>query len=201
MLSYYAIFFSLLEFNTKMTCALWYCLNETIQRLFMGHLIGSWSKQEDAIRDGPLEKLWGGGGGWVWRIFEPQEIFFVIKFLVWFFFKPQHEYFLGLIGVHEFFQLIFPCANIFFCNGPSLSRWTIGDITLFRCRQAVAVSLKEGSSFLLSLLHSRGALRDDTKNGCVADYFLFGLVIESIWWKVFHFSSKRIRRFPATRCY
>ena len=29
----------------------------------MGHLIGSWSKQEDAIRDGPLEKLWGGGGG------------------------------------------------------------------------------------------------------------------------------------------
>ena len=29
------------------------------------------------LRDGPLEKLWGGGG-----IFEPQEFFFVIKFLV-----------------------------------------------------------------------------------------------------------------------
>ena len=28
------------------------------------------------IRDGPSEKLWGGG------IFEPQEFFFVIKFLV-----------------------------------------------------------------------------------------------------------------------
>ena len=28
------------------------------------------------VRDGPLEKLWGGG------IFEPQEFFFVIKFLV-----------------------------------------------------------------------------------------------------------------------
>ena len=43
------------------------------------------------IRDGPLEKLWGGGRG----IFEPQEFFFVIKFFVWIF--------LGLIGVHEFF--------------------------------------------------------------------------------------------------
>ena len=30
----------------------------------------------DALRDGPLEKLWGGGG-----IFEPEEFFFVIKFL------------------------------------------------------------------------------------------------------------------------
>ena len=32
----------------------------------------------DALRDGPLEKLWGGGGR---GIFEPQEFFFVIKFL------------------------------------------------------------------------------------------------------------------------
>ena len=30
------------------------------------------------LRDGPLEKLWGGGRG----IFEPQEFFFAIKFLV-----------------------------------------------------------------------------------------------------------------------
>ena len=44
------------------------------------------------------------------------------------FFRPLHEYFLGLIGVHEFFHLIFPDANIFFVlpppnkfsNGPSL---------------------------------------------------------------------------------
>ena len=47
-------------------------------------------------RDGPLEKLWGGGGR---GIFQPQEFFFVIKFL----FRLKHEYFLGLIGVHEFF--------------------------------------------------------------------------------------------------
>ena len=32
------------------------------------------------LRDGPLEKLWGGGQGW--GIFEPQDLFFVIKFLV-----------------------------------------------------------------------------------------------------------------------
>ena len=60
----------------------------------------------------------------------------------------------------------------------AISRWTIArDITLFRCRQAVVASLKEGSSFL------------------------FGFVIESIWRKVFHFSSIRIRRLPATRYY
>ena len=34
-----------------------------------------------ALRDGPLEKLWGE-----WGIFEPQEFFFVIKFLVLIFF-------------------------------------------------------------------------------------------------------------------
>ena len=35
------------------------------------------------LRDGPLEKLWRGEG----EIFEPQEFFFVIKFLVWIFFR------------------------------------------------------------------------------------------------------------------
>ena len=35
------------------------------------------------LRDGPLEKLWGRRG-----IFEPQEFFFVVKFLVWIFFSP-----------------------------------------------------------------------------------------------------------------
>ena len=33
-----------------------------------------------SIRDGPLQKLYGGGGGW--GMFEPQEFFFVFKFLV-----------------------------------------------------------------------------------------------------------------------
>ena len=65
------------------------------------------------FRDGPLEKLWGGGGGV--GNFRAAGTFFVIKFLAWIFFRPQHEYFLGLIGVHDFFfHLIFPCANIYF---------------------------------------------------------------------------------------
>ena len=31
-----------------------------------------------------------------------------------FFFRPWHEYFLGLIGVHEFFFISFSLARIFF---------------------------------------------------------------------------------------
>ena len=58
----------------------------------------SWISKYSFIRDGPLEKFWGGRG-----IFEVQEFFFVIKFPVWIFFRPLHEYFLGLIGVQEFF--------------------------------------------------------------------------------------------------
>ena len=61
------------------------------------------------LRDGPLEKLW-----WRWGIFEPQEFFFVIKFLVWIFFRPWHEYFLGLIGTHDFFSFNFPLPEYFF---------------------------------------------------------------------------------------
>ena len=34
-----------------------------------------------SFRNGPLEKLWGGGKA-IGGILEPQEIFFVIKFLV-----------------------------------------------------------------------------------------------------------------------
>ena len=35
------------------------------------------ARLRESLRDGPLEKLWGGEG-----IFEPQEFFFVTKFLV-----------------------------------------------------------------------------------------------------------------------
>ena len=51
-----------------------------------------------------------GGRG----IFEPQEFFFVIKFNVRIFFRPQHEYFLGLIGVQEFFSFNFPLREYIF---------------------------------------------------------------------------------------
>ena len=33
------------------------------------------------LRDGPLEKLWGGGGGGGLGIFEPQEFFSLSNFL------------------------------------------------------------------------------------------------------------------------
>ena len=57
------------------------------------------------------------GGGW--GIFELQEFFSLSDSLYEFFFRLWHEYFLGLIGVHEFFfHLIFPCANIFFVLHP-----------------------------------------------------------------------------------
>ena len=52
------------------------------------------------IRDGPLENLQGGGGSW--GIFEPQE-FFCYHIPCMNFFRPWHDYFLGLIGTHEFF--------------------------------------------------------------------------------------------------
>ena len=56
--------------------------------------------------------------GW-WGTFEPQEYFFSrYQIHCMNFFRPQHEYFLGIIGVHEFFHLIFPCANVFFCTSP-----------------------------------------------------------------------------------
>ena len=51
------------------------------------------------LRDRPLEKLWGGGG----ELFSRRNFFSAIRFHVWIFLKPWHEYFSGLIGVHEFF--------------------------------------------------------------------------------------------------
>ena len=41
-----------------------------------------------------IRKVMGGGGGG--GIFEPQEFFFVIKFLVQIFFRPLHEYLGGV---------------------------------------------------------------------------------------------------------
>ena len=35
------------------------------------------------------------------------------------FFRPMHEYFYGLLGVHEFFYIKFSLARIFFCTSPA----------------------------------------------------------------------------------
>ena len=68
------------------------------------------------LREGPLEKIMGGGGR---GIFEPQGCFFVFKFLVRIFFRTWHEYFLGLIDVHEFFSFNFPLREYFACTSPA----------------------------------------------------------------------------------
>ena len=52
------------------------------------------------IRDGPLEKLWGGGGG---EFSSRRNFFLLSNSLYEFFLGHSMNIFLGLIGVHEFF--------------------------------------------------------------------------------------------------
>ena len=55
------------------------------------------------VRDSTVRKAMGGGGD-----FRAAGLFFSLSNSLYeFFFKPQHKYFLGLIGVHEFFSLNF----------------------------------------------------------------------------------------------
>ena len=51
------------------------------------------------------QKSYGGGG---WGIFVPRKFFSLSNSFINFSFRPQHEYFLGLIGVHKFFSFNFP---------------------------------------------------------------------------------------------
>ena len=98
------------------------------------HMICYWP-QILKSRDGPLEKLWSGGGGrgagggWE-KNFRAAGIFFRCRIPCINFFRP-----LGLIGVHEFFFFFFHSiflARIFFCTagGPNSLRvnkvWTAG---------------------------------------------------------------------------
>ena len=62
------------------------------------------------------KRLWGGGGR---GIFKPPGCFLVFKFLVRIFFRTWHEYFLGLIDVHEFFSFNFPLREYFTCTSPA----------------------------------------------------------------------------------
>ena len=50
------------------------------------------------VRNGPLEKLWGAG-----EVSSHRNFFFPYQILCMNFFRPYHEYFSRLIGVHEFF--------------------------------------------------------------------------------------------------
>ena len=73
------------------------------------HMICHWP-QILKSQDGPLEKLWGWGGGGE----SSRRNFFPLSNSLYEFFRPLHEYFLGLIGVHEiFFHLIFQLREYF----------------------------------------------------------------------------------------
>ena len=73
-----------------------------------------WLRDTAPLRDGPLEKLWGG-----WGIFDPQEFFFRYQIpcmnffyaIAWIFFRVNWRAWI-------FFYLMFPCGNIFFCTPP-----------------------------------------------------------------------------------
>ena len=95
------------------------------------------------LRDWPLEKLWGGG-----ELLSRRNIFFVIKFIVWIF--------LGLIGVHEFFHLIFPCAKIFFCTSPphSLPFPLIHFLMVLYTDQVQCMSHNSDLTFVTSVVQS-----------------------------------------------
>ena len=64
-------------------------------------------KVSQFIRDGPLEKLWGGGKGNC----RAPEIF--LRYQI-----PCMNFFLGLIGVQEFFSFNFPLRELFFVLRP-----------------------------------------------------------------------------------
>ena len=55
-------------------------------------------RDNEASKGRTIRKVMGGGG-----FSSRRNFFFVIKFLVSISFRPLHEYFLGLIGVQEFF--------------------------------------------------------------------------------------------------
>ena len=57
-----------------------------INKYSQPHPQGAFSCREEVVRDGPLEKLLGGGGGGEGK-FSSRRNFF-IKFLVWIFFRP-----------------------------------------------------------------------------------------------------------------
>ena len=68
-----------------------------------------------------IRKVMGGERG----IFEPQE-FFSLSNSLHDFFRPWHEYFLGLIGVQEFFSFNFPLREYFFGTSPAPHKFSNG---------------------------------------------------------------------------
>ena len=90
----------------------------SVQMIWICVVAGRWISYLVKIysfRDGTLEKVWG----WGWEFSSHMRFPFYD-----FFFRPLHEYFLALPGVPVwifFLNLIFPCANVFFCTSPPLT--------------------------------------------------------------------------------
>ena len=61
------------------------------------------------LRDGPLEKLWGGGG-----FSSRRNLFSLSNSLYEFFLGHSRNIFLGLTGVQDFFSFNFPLREYFF---------------------------------------------------------------------------------------
>ena len=62
-----------------------------------------------------IRKVMGGGAEFSSR----RNFFSLSNSLYEFFFRPLHEYFLGLIGVQEFFSFNFPLREFFFWTSPA----------------------------------------------------------------------------------
>ena len=73
------------------------------QRTFAGRL--GITKRNLIYQGRTIRRVMGGGGG---GIFVPRKFFSLSNSFINFSFRPQHEYFLGLIGVHKFFSFNFP---------------------------------------------------------------------------------------------
>ena len=88
----------------------------------------------------------GGGGD-----FRAPGIFFRHQIPCKNFFRPEHEYFLGLISVHEFFfRLIIPCANMFFVlrpGPPSPHKFSNAPFLTYRKASLILSVLKFGERF------------------------------------------------------
>ena len=63
------------------------------------------------LRDGPLEKLWGGGRG---RLSSRRNLFLLSNSLYELFFRPQQEYFFRINWRTRLFFIQFSLARIFF---------------------------------------------------------------------------------------
>ena len=72
---------------------------------------GHWGSRREilSVRGGPLEKLWRNG-----EFLSRGNFFSLSNSFMNFSFRPQHEYFLGLIGVHEFFSFNFSLREYIF---------------------------------------------------------------------------------------